>query len=254
MIIRIKTIMEFYMVKWVLLLITVFPLFATEPDFGQFDGTGVVLDLNSSKKRVFGQRADERLSPCSTFKILNSLIALESKAVRDENETLIWDGVVRAYPVWNRDHSMRSAIQVSTVWFYQEMARRIGAAEMQKMVQASQYGNGDTSRSLTDFWLGNGTLKISAKEQTDFLSKLMQSQLPFSDRSITTVKDIMVIVRNQNYTLGGKTGSCGGVGWFVGFIEEKNTTKVFAFNIKGDGASGAEAKKIAIDYLKSTIH
>ncbi len=242
------------MFKWVVLFIAAFPLLATEPDFGQFDGTGVVLDLNRSKKLLFGQRADKRMSPCSTFKILNSLIALESKAVRDENETLVWDGVVREYPVWNRDHSMRSAIQVSTVWFYQEMARRIGTTQMQKMVQASHYGNSDTSRSLTDFWLGNGSLKISVDEQIDFLAKLMQYQLPFSNRSIATVKDIMVIQKNQNYTLGGKSGSCAEVGWFVGFLEEKDATKIFAFNIKGDGASGSEAKKIAIDYLKSTMH
>ncbi len=236
-----------------LIFIVLVPLFGAEPDFGKLDGTGIVLDLNRSKKLLFGQRTDERLNPCSTFKILNSLIALDSNAVKDENETLVWDGVVRAYPVWNRDHSMRSAIQVSTVWFYQEMARRIGAAKMQKMVQASHYGNGDTSRSLTDFWLGNGSLKISANEQIDFLTKLMQYRLPFSERSIATVKDIMVIEKNQNYMLGGKTGSCAGIGWFVGFLEEKNATKVFAFNVKGDGANGAEAKKIAIDYLKSTM-
>lgn len=242
------------MSKWILIFITLIPLFASEPDFGKLDGTGILFDINSSNKLIFGHRTDERLNPCSTFKVLNSLIALDSKAVKDENETLAWDGVVRDYPIWNRDHSMRSAIQVSAVWFYQEMARRIGAVQMEQMVQASHYGNCDTSRSLTDFWLGNGSLKISANEQIDFLTKLMRHRLPFSSRSIATLKDIMVIEKSQNYTLGGKTGSCAGVGWFVGFLEEKDSTKVFAFNIKGNGASGSEAKKIVIDYVKSTMH
>lgn len=242
------------MFKWIILFISLFPLFATVPDFGEFDGTGLVLDLNSSKKTVFGNRINERLSPCSTFKILNSLIALETKVVQDENETLTWDGIIREYPFWNKDHSMRSAIKVSTVWFYQEMARRIGSKQMQQLVLQAHYGNTDTSDSLTDFWLGNGSLKISANEQIDFLTKLLRNQLPFSTHSITTVKDIMTIEKNQKYILAGKTGSCAGVGWFVGFLEEDNTIKVFAFNIKGAGASGSIIKEIVIEYLKSNIN
>jgi beta-lactamase class D len=110
-----------------LAIFTIFlPLLAIEPDFKTFDGSGVIIDLNSSKRTVFGSRENERLSPCSTFKILNSMIALESKVVKDENELIKWDGVVREYPQWNQDHSMRSAIAVSAVWFYQELARRIG--------------------------------------------------------------------------------------------------------------------------------
>ena len=53
------------------------------------------------------------------------MIALESGVIGDENETIPWDGVEREYPFWNRDHTMRSAIGVSAVWFYQELARRI---------------------------------------------------------------------------------------------------------------------------------
>ncbi len=246
----INSIRGYKMFKWIIIFIFLSPVFATEPDFGKFDGTGIVLDLNNSEKIVFGHRTDERLSPCSTFKILNSLMALESKVVQDENETLSWDGVVREYPFWNKDHSMRSAIKVSTVWFYQEMARRIGSRRMQQMVQEAHYGNTDTSQSLTDFWLGNGSLQISANEQIDFLSKLLRNQLAFSKHSIATVKDIMNIERKQEYTLSGKTGSCAGVGWFVGFLVEDNVTKVFAFNIKGAGASGSKIKKIVIEYLK----
>lgn len=239
------------MFKWMIIFFLLFPLFATEPNFGRFDGTGILLDLNSSTKMVFGERTNERLSPCSTFKILNSLIALESKVIQDENETLAWDGTVRKYSFWNKDHSMRSAIKVSAVWFYQEMARRIGSTRMEQMVIQSHYGNTDTSHSLTDFWLGNGSLKISANEQVDFLTKLLRYQLPFSSHTIETVKDIMTIEQNKDYTLSGKTGSCAGVGWFIGFLEKDNKTKVFAFNIKGAGASGSEIKEIVIEYLKS---
>jgi len=238
------------MPKLLILLIFILPLFAKEPNFGKYDGSAVVFDLNSSQKIVFGTRADERLSPCSTFKILNSMIALDSGVVKDENEVIKWDSVKREYPAWNQDHTMRSAIAVSAVWFYQELASRIGEKRMQEYVSRVKYGNADTSNSLTSFWLGGGSLKISLNEQVDFLSRLMHNDLEFPQHVMDTVKDIITLDKNGTHRLGGKTGSCGGAGWFVGFVQNHDKTTVFAFNIKGEGANGVEAKKIALEYLK----
>lgn len=237
------------MMKWFWLIVTVYPLLATEPDFGRFNGTAVIVDLNTSVKTIYGNHADKRVSPCSTFKILNSVIALDAGAVRDENETIEWDGVVREYPFWNTEHSMRSAIGVSTVWFYQELARRIGEKKMDEMVRLAEYGNMDISSSLTDFCLGGGSLKISPNEQTGFIAKLVRNHLPFSRRSQSIVKEIMRLEKRDGVTLSGKTGSCGGIGWFVGFVERDENVKVFAFQIRGEGANGVEAKKIALQYL-----
>lgn len=233
------------------MLLMTLPLLAVEPDFGKFDGTAVIIDLNSSTKTVYGTYADERVNPCSTFKILNSMIALDSGVVKDENETIKWDGVVRGYPAWNQDHSMRSAISVSVVWFYQEMARRVGAERMARIVAQAHYGNGDTSRTLTDFWLGGGSLLISPYEEARFLKALVEEKLPFSKRSMRTAKDIITLRKDKQSILAGKTGSCNGIGWFVGFIERHDDTQVFVFQIRGDGANGAEAKKIALEYLKN---
>jgi beta-lactamase class D len=227
------------------------PLLAMEPDFKTFDGSGVIIDLNSSKRTVFGSRANERLSPCSTFKILNSMIALESKVIKDENEIIKWDGVVREYPQWNQDHSMRSAISVSAVWFYQELARRIGKEEMQKKLLELNFGNRDISQGLTTFWLGGGSLKISLNEQADFLSRLLRNELPFSKETQERVKDIITLQKKDNFLIAGKTGSCDGIGWFIGFVEHHKKVEVFAFNIKGEGASGLEAKRIAFEYIKN---
>lgn len=238
------------MFKLIMLFMLSVALFAKEPNFGKYDGSAIILDLNSSEKKVFGNRADERLSPCSTFKILNSLIALDSKVVKDENETVKWDGVKREYEVWNRDHSMRSAIAVSTVWFYQEMARRIGEEQMKRSVRALKYGNMDISSSLDGFWLGGGSIKISLNEQVDFMASLVKNELPFSPRAMKITKDIMTLKKHNGYTLAAKTGSCAGVGWFVGFVQESGKTTVFAFNIKGEGANGAEAKRVALEYFK----
>ncbi|DAB28753.1 MAG TPA: class D beta-lactamase [Sulfurimonas sp. UBA10385] len=238
------------MSKIVIFFILILPLFAKEPNFGKYDGSAVILDLNSSEKTVFGSRADERLSPCSTFKILNSMIALDSKVVKDENEVIKWDGVKREYDVWNKDHSMRSAIAVSAVWFYQELARRVGKEQMKKSVEAVNYGNMDILSSLEGFWLGSGSIKISLNEQVDFLSRLMRNELVFPQHVMDKAKDIITLEKNDIYLLGGKTGSCAGVGWFVGFMQNHDKTTVFAFNIKGESANGTEAKKIALEYLK----
>ena len=222
-------------------------LWATSLNFGSYDGSAVIVDLNSSDTKRFGTFTDERLSPCSTFKILNSLIALDSHVIKDENEIISWDGKIRQYDFWNKDHSMRSAISVSAVWFYQELARRIGQKRMQEMVSKVDYGNNDTSKTLIDFWLGEGSLKISLSEQVLFLSQLIRQDLPFSKRSMEMVKDMMKL----DNIFSGKTGSCSGVGWFVGFSQEPQSTKVFAFAVKGKGASGVEAKRIALEYLKA---
>ncbi|MDD2266865.1 penicillin-binding transpeptidase domain-containing protein [Sulfuricurvum sp.] len=232
-------------------LLMTLPLLAAEPDFGKFDGTAVIIDLNTSAKTIYGKHADERVNPCSTFKILNSMIALDSGVVRDENETIKWDGVVRGYPAWNQDHSMRSAISVSVVWFYQEMARRVGAERMARMVAQAHYGNEDTSRTLTDFWLGGGSLLISPVEEAMFVKALVEEKLPFSKRSMKTAKEIITLQKDEQSILAGKTGSCNAIGWFVGFIEKDDESQVFAFQIRGEGANGAEAKKIALEYLKN---
>lgn len=235
------------MLKYIILLIIPIFTFAITPNFEGYDGSAVIVDLNSSDTKHFGTFTDERLSPCSTFKILNSLIALDSGVIKDENEIIPWDGKIRQYDFWNKDHAMRSAISVSAVWFYQELARRIGQKRMQEMVSKVDYGNNNTSKTLIDFWLGEGSLKISLSEQVLFLSQLIRQDLPFSKRSMEIVKDIIRL----DSTFFGKTGSCGGVGWFVGFSQEPQSTKVFAFSLKGKGASGVEAKRIALEYLKA---
>ena len=234
------------MLKYIIPLIIPIFTFAITPNFESYDGSAIIVDLNSSDTKHFGTFTDERLSPCSTFKILNSLIALDSGVIKDENEIIPWDGKIRQYEFWNKDHAMRSAISVSAVWFYQELARRIGQKRMQEMVSKVDYGNNDTSKTLIDFWLGEGSLKISLSEQVLFLSQLIRQDLPFSKRSMEIVKDIMKL----DNTFSGKTGSCGGVGWFVGFTQEPQSTKVFAFALKGKGANGVEAKRVAMEYLQ----
>ncbi len=118
-----------------LVLATVPALAATEDVFEGREGCFILQEGGATRplERV-GTLCAERVSPCSTFKIPNSLIGLETGVLADENAVLPWDGVKRSRPEWNRDHTLASAIKVSVVWYYQELARRVGTERMQKLV------------------------------------------------------------------------------------------------------------------------
>ncbi len=169
-------------------------------------------------------------SPASTFKICNSLIGLETGVIKDESFVIPWDSVMRN-PVWNKDHDLKTAFANSTVWYYQELARRVGGKRMKYWLDKANYGNADTSGGIDKFWLEGG-LRVSPYQQIDFLQRLHENQLPFSNRSTEILKKIMVDKVTSSYVLRGKTGWGGQdhkeIGWFVGWLE--NTGQVYYFS------------------------
>jgi len=219
----------------------------TRPDFAKyfqgFDaGAFVLYDLrNNQYTRYNPDRCAERFIPASTFKIMNSLVGLESGVIPDENTIIKWDGTHYDVAEWNQDQTLKSAFQVSAVWYYQELARRVGREKMQQYVDAVHYGNQDISGQIDTFWLEGG-LRISADEQVEFLRRLYEGDLPFSDRSMEIVTDIMVIEDTDEYTFSGKTGTAlrvaSPVGWFVGYLETNENVYFFATNIALQTAEG----------------
>ena len=202
------------------------------------EGCFVLYDLKRDRYiRYNSNRCKKRFIPASTFKIFNSLVALETKVIADENTVIAWDGVERSFPVWNQDQNMRTAFTRSAVWFYQDLARRIGKERMTKYIQAAGYGNQDISEKIDSFWL-DGNLRISPEEQIKFLVRLYKNDLPFSTSVMNTVKDIMVIERKDTYTLRGKTGwatnvnGVKNIGWHVGYLERDNNVYFYALNFE----------------------
>jgi beta-lactamase class D len=221
-------------------------------------GAFVLYDLNHDQYiRYNPERCAERFLPASTFKVMNSLIGLETGVIPDENYVIKWDGTPYDIPTWNQDHTLKTAIQNSVVWYYQELARRVGQERMQHYVDLANYGNKDISGKIDTFWLEGG-LRISADEQVEFLKRLFQGELPLSTRSMNIVKEILVLDRTASYQLSGKTGSVQRVtpheGWFVGYLETQGNVYFFATNYETsslDGlASGDTARKISLDILK----
>ena len=182
-------------------------------------------------------RSGEGKLPASTFKIPNSIIALETGVVGDPDKDVFkWDGVTRSIEPWNKDHTLRSAIAVSAVPVYQEIARRIGAERMQKYVDLFDYGNRDIGGGIDQFWL-TGNLRIDPMQQIDFVDRLRRGVLPVSKRSQELVRDIMPVTKVGDATIRAKSGLLGAeqgkpsLGWMVGWAEKGSQQTVFAMNM-----------------------
>ncbi|WP_420132390.1 penicillin-binding transpeptidase domain-containing protein [Rhodopseudomonas sp.] len=183
------------------------------------------------------KRSGDAFSPASTFKIPNSLIALETGVVSDPDKDVFkWDGVRHSNEAWNRDHTLRSAIAVSALPVYQEIARRIGPERMQKYVDLFDYGNRNIGGGIDHFWVG-GDLKIDCIQQIDFLDRLRRRALPISKRSQDLVADILPVTKASEATIRAKTGLLLGkqgqpsLGWLVGWAEKGDQQTVFALNL-----------------------
>jgi beta-lactamase class D len=182
-------------------------------------------------------RSGEARLPASTFKIPNSVIALETGVVVDPDTDLFkWDGVVRNVEAWNRDHTLRSAIAASAVPVYQEIARRIGAERMQKYLDLLEYGNRDIGGGIDQFWL-TGSVRIDPIQQIDFVDRLRRGALPVSKRSQQLVRDILPVTKTGESIIRAKTGLVGAkagkpsLGWLVGWAEKGAADTVFALNL-----------------------
>lgn len=206
-------------------------------------GTFVLLDAQTGRTlRYKPVRARTPYIPASTYKIPNSLIALETGVVSGPEFPLAWDSTaVPRQPwwpaAWGQDHTFGTALPNSVVWYYQELARRIGPVRMQKYLDSFEYGNRKMAGGIDQFWL-TGELRISAEEQVDFLRRFYFEKLGVSKRSTEIVKGALVLEQTPKYRLSGKTGWAGfgdpskpQIGWLVGYLEREGDVHFFAINI-----------------------
>jgi len=225
--------------------------------FQGYQGTFVLYDEGADQYTIYNEeQSSRRLSPCSTFKIPNSLIGLETGVLKqnDEQNLQKWSGKRYSIPAWNQDHTLSTAMANSVVWYYQEVARRIGPSQMKYYIQALQYGNQDISGGVDQFWL-QSTLTISAKEQVELIRRLYKNELPFTQENMALVRKLIILSTENNTIFSGKTGSAieNGrlvLGWFVGSVEKDGRRYFFATNIIANAeAYGARAKEISSQIL-----
>jgi beta-lactamase class D len=223
-------------------------------DQNKVDGCFALLNNVDGKITVYNMALDtQRFTPASTFKIVNSLIGLQTGRILNDTMMIKWDGKVRVFPggdtatAWNKDMGMSEAFKVSSVPYYQEVARRIGKDTMQLWIDSIGYGNKNISGPIDSFWLNN-TLKISPDEQLGLMKRLYFEQLPFRKSVHEMVKNVMLQEDNTAYKLSYKTGwgfdeQKNNIGWQVGWIEENNRVYFFVTFIKG-GPGNIDMKMI----------
>lgn len=217
--------------------------------FGLYDNTQNEFSIyNLTRYR------DSAYLPASTFKIVNSLIALNTGKVFDEKEVIKWDGVTRSNPQWNQDLTLEQAFRYSSASHYQQVARKIGRDTMQLWLDSLAYGNKKISQ-IDSFWLDN-SLKIKPDEQLGLVRKLYFDQLMPEKRSQQVVKRLMLFEDNTNYKLSYKTGwgfkeNGRSIGWIVGWIEENKRPYFFVLNVEGD--PDADMLKIRMNILRGIL-
>ena len=204
---------------------------------------------------------DSAYLPASTFKIVNSLIGIETGVVKDSAMVIPWDGVVRNIPEWNRDLKMHEAFTYSCVPWFQELARRIGRDTMQQWLDtlgyAQLHGKPEIQNNLDTFWLDN-TVKVTADEQLGLVKKLYFGQLPFQPRSQRMVKNMMLREDNANYKLSYKTGWAHtekghALGWIIGWIEENRHPYFFVLQVESPDRN-YNMTDVRIKMLKDILH
>jgi beta-lactamase class D len=193
--------------------------------------------------------------PASTFKIPNSIIALETNVVVDDSTLFLWDGKQRRLSIWDKDMIFKEAFQISCVPCYQEIARKIGVKRMSEYLSKFDYGNMFVDSSNIDlFWL-EGKSTINSFQQIEFLRKFYFSELSISVRTENIMKKIMLKDSTQNYILRGKTGwsvrQGNNNGWFVGYIEKQNKVYFFATNVEPE--SNFDMEKFAVVRIDLTL-
>jgi beta-lactamase class D len=193
-----------------------------------------------------------RVSPASTFKVPHALAALDAGVIDGPEARIPYDGRALTVPSWRRDHTLRTAMRDSVVWYFQTLAERLGETREREYLQRLDYGNKDSSSGLTTFWLG-GSLVISPEEQVRFWQDLYADALPVVKHHLATVREILAQARGQVVNANGahpfgewapdavvsaKTGSVTDrtgveVRWLVGHVARGKRSWIFASLVTG---------------------
>ncbi len=227
-----------------------------------FQVVGSILIYDSETNTYYSndfERSETGYSPASTFKIPNSIIAVELGIIESDTTIIKWDNKERQMDIWEKDLTFKEAFRVSCVPCYQEIALQIGYLRMKDYLEKFNYKEMYFDRlSVNTFWL-EGSSKISQKQQIEFLKKFFYSELPISKRTEEIVKNIMLIEKTDTYTFSGKTGwsviNEQHIGWFVGYLVANNKVYFFATNINPkEGLTTDDFIAARIEVTKHAFH
>lgn len=239
--------------------------------FDGINGTAVLYDAEENHYWIYNrQLADTRRSPCSTFKIISSLIALENGIISPADSTRVWSGEVFWNEEWNRDIDFSDAFHASCVWYFREVIDEIGKKSMQKELNELRYGNCDLSDwegrlntnnnnpALTGFWI-ESSLLISPKEQAEVMARIFGGETDYAEETVGQLAQVMLLPaqKDADVLIYGKTGMGKAQdivvdAWFTGFAEQSDKRISFCVYLgetDHKNVSSVKAKEIAISII-----
>lgn len=225
-------------------------------------GCAVFYDVNKNQYNIYNDElANEKKSPCSTFKIISTIMGLDTGVVSSVNDKMGYDGTLYSNDEWNGNLNLDQAFKKSCVWYYKKLISQMDEEYVQDMIDKLDYGNRDITvwddNGHNDFWL-ESTLKISPKEQVDILYNIFENKTDINDNYIKITKKLMETENSENIKIYGKTGmgtnteSKNTDAWFVGIAEPDDNKIYFAVKLddkKSNYVSSKKSKEIAIDII-----
>ena len=180
--------------------------------------------------------ADRRFPPCSTFKIISTLMGLDRGILKGLDTRLGYNGSLYENPAWNRDVTLQEAFQLSCVPYYRKLVSQMSRSYVRKTLENLHYGNCNisvwNSNGHNVFWI-ESSLLISPREQVSVLTEIFSGRTDFSPEAIAVLKTCMAADAIGSWRLYGKTGTGRNhyshflEGWYVGFLENPAGEQIF---------------------------
>ncbi|NAM22344.1 beta-lactam sensor/signal transducer BlaR1 [Staphylococcus epidermidis] len=223
-------------------------------NFGSNSGSFVMYSMKKDKYYIYNEKESrKRYSPDSTYKIYLALFGLDRHIISDKNSRMSWNHNHYPFDSWNKDQDLNTAIQNSVNWYFERISNQLSKNYTSDQLKQLNYGNKNLG-SYKAYWLED-SLKISNLEQVIVLKNMMEQNNHFSKNEKKQLSSSLLIRKNENYELYGKTGT--GIvngkynnGWFVGYVITNHDKYYFATHLSDEKASGENAKFINEKILK----
>ena len=199
------------------------------------EGAFVLLEIGSDEPPLVYNiaRARLRVPPADTYKILASLIFLETDVVGSIEEEITWRGGGRDVPLMARTQTLKTAFERPVDWVYAQLGDDVGADRIEVWTTRAGYGNENT-RSLSGPMWRDGTLTVTPFDQAEFMAELFGDQHPFDRYAAFDVMELMTQESGDGWTLTSyaATAYADGVpfGWLIGSLETDEGSWAFAMN------------------------
>lgn len=196
--------------------------------------------------REFGPSLHVEVTPACSFNIALSLMGYDAGVLKEEHDPK-WsyqDGYDDFAESWKQPQTPQTWMTRSCVWFSKILSIKLGFEVIKHYLSLFGYGNQDFSKGIVPpgpinpAWV-SASLKISPRQQAEFIQRMIQQELPISSHALQKTKNILF---KEEFSTGlklfGKTGLGGmldengilmNVRWFVGWVENAHNFYPFAY-------------------------